>query len=52
MKADLAVGSEIVAASAIDARRTIAFLGDALRVYATPAMTPDTAVAAVRREAL
>ena len=41
MKPALAVGSTHSQKITIDAPRTIAFMGDALRVYATPSMTLD-----------
>lgn len=41
MKDTLAIGAEHVATLAVDTDRTIAFMGDALRVYATPSMVLD-----------
>lgn len=41
MKSSLAAGAAHTASYAIDNDRTIAFMGDALRVYATPSMCRD-----------
>lgn len=41
MKDSLQVGAEFVATLVVDPDRTIAFMGDALRVYATPSMVLD-----------
>jgi predicted thioesterase len=41
MKTDFSVGAALTAKVTIDRERTIAFMGDELRVYATPSMVLD-----------